>query len=96
MTSPAKKNALFGQARLDELTENMNPAKPDVFIPYSTKIKRSNYLGLKQASHHLGLMEQEFVDEAIREKLARTPGAEQPLPPAVLAALERKTAKLRD
>jgi len=96
MTSPAKKTALFGQARLDELTENLTTATPDVFIPYSTKIKRSNYLGLKQASHHLGLMEQEFVDEAIKEKLARTPGAEQPLPPAVLAALERKTAKLRN
>ena len=95
MTSPAKKTSLFGQARLDELTENLHASKADVAIPYSTKIKRSTYLGLKQASHHLGIIEQDFVDEAIREKLSRTPGAEQPLPPAVLAALERKTAKLR-
>ena len=92
-SSAAKKNALFGQARLDELTGPLYAAAPDAAVSYSCKIKRSTYLYLKQAAHHLAIVEQDFVDEAIREKLERTAGAEQLLPAAVLAKL-RKNKKL--
>ena len=94
-TSAAKKEALFGQARLDELSLGLTTARTDGQVAFSTKIKRSTYLFLKQASHHLGIIEMDFVDAAIREKLERTPGADQPMPPGKLAALERGNKKLR-
>lgn len=96
MPNDDKKKSLFGGARLDELTEPLRAGRPDTLVPYSTRIKRSTYLILKQAKHWVpGFVEQEFVDAAVRAALEALPGAEQPLPPAHLAALEKQNKKLK-
>ena len=95
MNSPSKKD-LFGSARLDEITEPLRSGKPDILVPYSTRIKRSTYLHLKQAKYYVaGFVEQDFVDAAIKAALEKLPEAAQPLPPGHLAALEKQNKKLR-
>ena len=95
MNSPSKKD-LFGSARLDEITEPLRSSKPDTLVPYSTRIKRSTYLHLKQAKYYVaGFVEQDFVDAAIRAALEKLPEAAQPLPPGHLAALEKQNKKLK-
>lgn len=95
MSSPSKKD-LFGSARLDEITEPLRIGKPDVLVPYSTRIKRSTYLHLKQAKHYVaGFVEQEFVDAAVKAALEKLPEAAQPLPSGHLAVLEKQNKKLR-
>ena len=66
-------------------------ARPRRKIQLSTRVELDTYLGLKQASWWVpGLVEEDFVNAAIREKLARTEGAERPLPAPELERLRQK------
>ena len=92
MKTPDKKT-LFGTARLDELTEPLRVGRSNVLLPFSTRLRYTTLLRLKQAGHALGFVEQEFIDAAIAAALDRVPEADRPLPAAKQAALDKK---LRD
>ena len=89
MKTPDKK-ALFGAARLDELTEPLRAGRSNVLVPFSTRLRYTTLQRLKQAAHALGFLEQEFVDAAVAAALERVPEAAQPLPAAKQAALDKK------
>lgn len=64
-------------------------------VQLSTRVEEDTYIGLKQAKYWVpGMVEEDFINAAIVEKLARTEGADKPLPPMELAKLRQKK-KLR-
>ena len=93
MKAPDKK-ALFGSTRLDEITEPLRGGRSDVLMPFSARLRFSTLQRLKQAAHHLGFVEQEFVDAALVAALEKLPEATMPLPAAKQAVLEKKLRKL--
>jgi hypothetical protein len=93
MKTPDKKT-LFGTTRLDEITEPLRGGRSDVLVPFSARIRFSTLQRLKNAAHHLGFVEQEFIDAAIAAALDKVPEASQPMPAPKQAALEKKLRRL--
>lgn len=88
MNNPSKKD-LFGSARLEELTTPLRSGRVNTLIPFSTRLKFSTLVRLKQAMHHLGALEQEFIDAAILVALNQIPESDNPLPVAKQAGLDK-------
>ena len=88
--APTSKKDLFGSTRLDELTEPLRAGRPDTLVAISARIRFSTFEKLKRALHHLGGIEQEFIDAALNAALDALPESTQPLPPARQAALEKR------
>lgn len=94
MTTNSKKD-LFGSVKLDELSQPLRGARPGVMIPFSSKLRFSTLVRLKQAMHHLGGVEQEFIDAAVLAALELLPEANQPLPAPKQLALEQLLRKVQ-
>ena len=89
MTNPSKKD-LFGSVRLDELSQPLRGASDELLVPFSVRLRFITVQRLKQALHHLGTMEQDFVDAVLNEALDALPEASLPLPAAKQAQLLKK------
>lgn len=93
MTTNPKKD-LFGAVKLDALVQPLRGARPDVMIPFSCKLRFSTLVQLKQAMHHLGAVEQDFVNAAVQAALDKVPEASRPLPVAKQEVLDKLLRKV--
>lgn len=77
-----------GELRVGDLAEK---------VSLSSRCARGTYLALKEAEHWMpGFVMEEFIEAAIKEKLANLPADyRQPLPPARLAHMLNVNKKLR-
>ena len=89
MTNPSKKD-LFGSVSLDELLQPLRGSSDEQLVPFSARLRFITVQRLKQALHHLGGLEQEFVDAALSAALDALPEAQLPLPAAKQAQLLKK------
>lgn len=94
MTNPSKnpsKKDLFGSVQLDELTQPLRGGHDELLVGYSVRLRFITVQRLKQALHHLGTPEQEFVDAVLNAALDAVPESRLPLPAAKQAQLLKKT-----
>lgn len=98
------KKPRFGALRATALDAKLRPAPPapmeigplNELVLFSVRITRADVLRLKEANHWVpGFREQDFVQQAIREKLDSLGDQVQPLPPLVLQELVKRNKKLQ-
>lgn len=92
MLSPSKKE-LFAPVRLDKMDAPRVGPDPDNdprLVAYSVRLPLATLLRLKQALHHLGAGEQEFMAAVLNEALDKLPESRLPLPAAKRAKLLAK------
>lgn len=98
------KKPRFGALRATALTDKLRPAPPaarelgplEELVLFSVRLTRADVLRLKEAHHWVpGFREQDFVQQAIREKLASLGEQVKPLPPDTLRELVRRNKKLQ-
>ena len=86
---------LFGSVQLDELTQPLRGGPDELLVGYSVRLRFITVQRLKQALHHLGTQEQDFVDAVLSQALDALPEAKLPLPAAKQAQLLKKTQAKR-
>lgn len=90
MSSPSKKD-LSQSVPLDELSAPLPSTADDQrLVAFSVRLPFATLLRLKQALHHLGTLEQDFVAEVLSQALDQLPESRLPLPAAKQAKLRKK------